>query len=131
MNIRLHPKTRGSIWLVLFVFLGMILLALFAWKIIRTLHDWNYDPNHGQDTNVIETASALRSQYGVSATIIVPEFNLTLPVEALAYDWYEAVQSSTNLRDWVDSPMDWCEALESVRTNHNLPCQFYRRLLIW
>lgn len=127
-------RRSGNVLLVIIFLLSVTALVLLAWKLIYTLQRLNPDPNHGQSTNAEPDTSwsgsiaSLSSNYPV---VYVPDFNLTLPVESLAYQWNLSVQTSTNLRDWTDLDVEWDEALEAIRTNHNEPCRFYRRVLWW
>jgi len=128
--------SRGAVLLAIIALVAMAGIVYVGYKLIQSLQHWHPDVNHGQGTNsepdsaTLVTLSNLTASYG-PMTVTMPEFNLTLPVESLAYNWYYFVQTSTNLKDWTDVEQDWPEVLESCRTNHDEPMRFWRRQLAW
>jgi len=131
MKITLAKSNGGALWLVLFIFIPAALLAAYLmWKVCH----WHptYDPTHGNgdpETNATMVAD-IRQQYGSNSTIVVPALNnVRLPIDALAFEWYETTLTSTNLRDWSPAGIQWAEALDAVQTNHNEPARFYQRVL--
>lgn len=128
---------RGALLLAVLAIIALVAIVWLGWKIIQKLDKWRPDPNHGQGTNAVDNSWAPRiaelqaSNPGVTLNVSLPEFNLTVPLEALAWQWHETVQTSTNLSNWTDVDMDWSLALDDIQTNHNLPCRYYRRILWW
>ena len=123
--------------LALLALIALIAIVVIGYKIIHKLNRWPFDPNHGQGTNAQDNVWAplipsLKAQADY-VTITVPDgvTNLTVPVEALQWNWYYVVQTSSNLADWTPTDLAWPEALDQIRTNHNEPCRYYRRLLLW
>lgn len=127
---------RGSVILAIIAIVAMAGIIYVGYKLIQRLQEWHPDGNHGQGTNaepditMVNTLSNLTASYG-PLRVEIPEFKLTLPVEALEYGWYYTVQTSTNLLDWSGTDLEWEYALELARTNHTEPCRYWRRLLWW
>jgi len=137
MKTNLSPnRERGNLLLAIVALFAAVAVIIIGYRLIQRLQQMPFDPHHGQGTNaepditMLNTLSNLTAQYG-PLHVEMPEFRLTLPAEALAYEWYTVTQTSTNLLDWTDVDLDWDVALEDVRTNHALPCKFYRALLIY
>lgn len=131
MNISFNQnRNSGVVWLIIFIFIPVALLA--AWLLWKIFH-WNpqYDITHGNGDPESNMVAQVIAQYGANAVIFIPELQLTLPIEALAYEWRYETQTSTNLADWTEIMMEWEEVLESIQTNHGEPMRFYRRQLFW
>lgn len=127
-------RQRGALLLVLIAIIAIVGICYFGWKIIDRLLTHPFDPNHGQGTNVTDTAWSGRVQELIDAgvTEVTPtNLPITVPVQALAYEWHYWVQTSTNLRDWTDTELEWNAALDLAATNHNEPMRFWRRELWW
>ena len=133
-NLRSH-RQRGNILLAIVALVALAGIVYVGYKLIERLQHWNPDPNHGQGTNALDTTmigtlSNLTASYG-PLHVALPEFNLTLPAEAMAQPWFTVTQTSSNMVDWEDADLDWEEVLELCRTNHTEPMRFWRRQLMW
>lgn len=134
--MKISPKPSGHIILAFLALIAVLAILILGWRIVFALDKFKYDPNHGQGTNaepdsiMVARVVADLSARHADTVITVPQLNLTVAVTNLLDEWNYRVQSSTNLIQWADETMTWGEALDSVATNHDLECRFFRRV-VW
>ena len=91
--------------------------------------DWHPDPHHGQGTNALADLAWIQDLEASNGpvTVQVGDWLTGIPAEALVSDWYYSVEVSTNLVDWVETPLEW----EAITNDPAQPAIFYRKLLWW
>jgi heme/copper-type cytochrome/quinol oxidase subunit 2 len=127
-------RQSANVMLAIIAIIAIIGIIWIGWKIIQKVSQWPLS-NPDRYTNVLYSAWAPKiaelEQMYPGQSVTLPELNLTVPLEALAWEWHYCVQTSSNLVDWTTTDLDWDQAKELIRTNHSEPCRFYRRLLYY
>lgn len=136
-------RSSGHLILVFVLFVAIVAILWIGSKIIDRLQRHPPDPWHGQDTNDITQLdpiftpimASLREQLPsnpvVSVALTQIGTTVELPLEALAYQWHYRILTSTNMKDWSPTELNWGEDSAMMQTNHNEPARFYWRQLIY
>ena len=132
MKIRTASSQSGNLLLVIIALICLAGILYIGYKIVSRLSRWQIDPHHGQGTNALVDPSVLERIRQLEATnrpaqTSLPDFNLTMPATAMAYDWHYAVETSTNLTDWSSTPLEW----EQITNDLTQPLIFYRTVIWW
>ena len=127
----------ASVLLACIAILAIAGTVYVAYKIISSVSKMHVDPTHGQGTNDMDMFWAnivTREQAehpGEHGTVTIPTLGITVDMSAMTNQWYQTIQTSTDLFDWYDVDVDWDQAKAMIQTNHNEPMRFFRRVVWW